>query len=115
MDEDQLFVRFFRANNVRGETDFKGRRRLYSFAGSRFLKEQLLSSIDFAGFCDGYQEREPKFQFKHRTLDTICIGGIGVHPLTSYRLSSEDITKHDEHRYARQYYLGLVLRQDISN
>ena len=58
---DRLFDEFLDANKLGFKPAF-GRRPIYqNLSGLSGTREELMRSEEFAGFCDGYQKKDPRY------------------------------------------------------
>lgn len=104
--KNQIFEKFIQANDIVERIDFTSKQRKYFGIGSQPLtKEELMGSIEFAGFADGYEGHPSKFKFQDQRIGNKQmqkeLANVGIEMLPQYKETPQT-------KYEKQYQLGFI-------
>ena len=113
MDKKTKLVRaFVQANDLGTIVDFSSKQKKYTGIGPQALtQDEIMRTIEFAGFSDGYQGNPSKFRFQdHRSSEVTKqmreqLASVGVEMLPKY-------SGTDQERYELQYRLALSTQKN---
>lgn len=111
--KDRIFQEFVLANGLRTTTiDFATRQRKYEgMEPEPITQEELIRTIEFTGFVDGYEGASSKFKFQDHKSPKLLedmrkqMASVGIEMLPEF-------SGTDQERYERQYKLGFSVRDE---
>jgi len=113
MDKKTKLVRaFVQANDLGTIIDFSSKQKKYTGMGQQALtQDEIMRTIEFVGFSDGYQGNPSKFRFQDRRSSKVAeqmrdeLASIGIKMLPEY-------SGTDQERYELQYRLALSTQKN---
>ncbi len=105
--KDLIFDKYIQANNLEKIPDFSSKKIVYTFPdGLRKTQEEIISSPEYAGFSDGFQDLPRKVDRATGTLlDSLDLMAKSM-KITGMRKALSDASGSNLYGYNTQYNLG---------